>query len=68
MNVEQSLISLIKSQPNCEVFIGSQGGCIKVAITKNNTVKQRSIWLGRSSTEQRLKDVLNEVAVFIPAP
>ena len=67
MNVEQQLIDLIKLQPNCKVFAGSNGGSIRVAITKPNSIRQASIWLGRKNTEQNLKDLLNELAVFIPA-
>lgn len=67
MNVEQQIIDLIKLQPGCQVFPGSNGGSIRVAITRANSVKQVSVWLGRSGTEQNLKDLLNELAVFIPA-
>lgn len=55
---EQQLIQAIKAKPGHQVFPGSQGGSVVIAITKANGVSQRSVWLGRSSTIDRLQQIL----------
>ena len=50
MNQEQKLIDAIKQLPNHQVFDGRNGGSVIVAITKENGVKQISVWLGRPSS------------------
>lgn len=59
-NQEQQLIEAIKAQPNYSVFPGN--GCVMVAYTHKSAtgvrVSQSSIWLGRSSTIDRLQETL----------
>jgi hypothetical protein len=60
MNQEQKLIEAIKQLPNHQVFDGRNGGSVIVAITKENGVKQISVWLGRSSSIERLEGILKD--------
>jgi len=57
---EKQLIDAIKAQPNFSVFPGN--GCVVVAYTYRTAtgirVSQGSIWLGRSSTIDRLQETL----------
>lgn len=55
---EQKLIEAIKAKPGCQVFPGSQGGCVRIAVTRPDGVFQRSVWLGRRSSLELLKQVL----------
>lgn len=55
---EQQLIAAIKAKPGYQVFPGQFGGCIRIAITRPDGVFQRSVWLGRAGTVDRLKEVL----------
>lgn len=55
---EQQLIEAIKAKPGYQVFPGSQGGCVKIAITRANSVSQRTVWLGRKSTIPNLQRIL----------
>lgn len=57
-NEEQTLIQAIKKLPGHQVFDGRNGGSVIVAITKPNSVKQVSVWLGRNSSIERLQEVL----------
>jgi hypothetical protein len=57
-NQEQQLIAAIKAKPGHQVFPGSSGGCVIVAITRANSVGQRSVWLGRRSTIENLEAIL----------
>lgn len=60
MNQEQNLIAAIKRLPNHQVFDGRNGGSVTVAITKENGVKQISVWLGRPSSIERLESILKD--------
>lgn len=55
---EQKLIEAIKAKPGYQVFPGSNGGSVTIAITRPNGVSQRSVWLGRSSTIANLEQIL----------
>lgn len=55
---EQKIIEAIKAKPGYQVFPGSNGGSVIIAITRPNGVSQRSVWLGRSSTIANLEQVL----------
>ena len=55
---EQQLIAALKAKPGYEVFPGQFGGSVVVAITRPNGVSQRSVWLGRAGTVDRLKELL----------
>lgn len=55
---EQQLIAAIKAKPNYQVFPGQCGGSVVVAITRPDGVFQRSVWLGRAGTVDRLKELL----------
>jgi nitrate reductase NapAB chaperone NapD len=61
-NQEQQLIQAIKALPNHQVYPGSTGGAVIVAITTKNSVKQLSVWLNRSSTVANLERILQQVA------
>lgn len=54
---EQKLIDAIRAKPGYQVFPGSQGGCVMIAHTTANSVSQRSVWLGRSSTIENLERI-----------
>jgi hypothetical protein len=54
----QNLIEAIKAKPGHQVFQGSTGGAVIVAITRANSVAQRSVWLGRRSTIENLQAIL----------
>lgn len=64
---QDALIKLISIQPNTQVFPFSMGGGIKIAVEHENGVAQYSVWLDRKNSVDRLKEVLNKLAVFIPA-
>lgn len=53
---EQQLIDAIKAKPGYQVFPGN--GCIVVARSAANSVSQRSVWLGRSSTVANLQNII----------
>ena len=55
---QQQLIEAIKQLPGHQVFPGSTGGAVIVAITKKNGVSQRSVWLDRKSTVANLQQIL----------
>lgn len=55
---EQQLIDAIKAKPGYQVFPGSDGGSVIVAITRPNGVSQRSVWLSRKSTIDNLQQIL----------
>lgn len=55
---EQQLIDAIKAKPGYQVFPGSSGGAVIVARTSSNSINQQSVWLGRSSTINRLQQIL----------
>jgi hypothetical protein len=57
---QQQLIDAIKKLPGHQVFDGRNGGSVIVAITKPNGVKQVSVWLDRSSTIERLENILKD--------
>lgn len=57
-NQEQQLIDAIKALPGHQVFLGRNGGAVTIAITKPNGVSQQSVWLGRSSTIERLQSII----------
>lgn len=59
-NEEQYLIQAIKKLPGHQVFDGRNGGSVIVAITKSNSVKQISVWLGRGSSIERLEEILKK--------
>jgi hypothetical protein len=59
---EQQLINAIKALPGHQVFPGSTGGAVIIAITSKNSVKQQSVWLGRRSTIDNLQRILQQVA------
>jgi hypothetical protein len=61
-NQEQQLINAIKALPGHQVFPGSTGGAVIIAITRANSVAQRSVWLGRRSTVDNLQSILQQVA------
>lgn len=54
----QKLIEAIKAKPGHQVFPGRTGHTVIVAITRPNSVSQRSVWLDRSSTVQNLQSIL----------
>lgn len=56
---EQQLINAIKALPGHQVFPGSTGGAVIVAITRKNSVSQRSVWLDRTSTIANLQQILS---------
>lgn len=58
-NQEQQLINAIKALPGHQVFPGSTGGAVIVAITRKNSVSQRSVWLDRTSTIANLQQILS---------
>lgn len=55
---EQKLIEAIEAKPGHQVFPGSQGGCIRVAINKPNGISQQTVWLGRKTTLENLSRIL----------
>lgn len=55
---EKRLIAELKAKPGVEVFPYLFNGCVMVATTKPNGVSQRSVWLGRAGTVDRLKEIL----------
>jgi hypothetical protein len=57
---QAQLIDAIKKLPGHQVFDGRNGGSVIVAITKPNGVKQVSVWLDRSSTIERLENILKD--------
>ena len=57
-NEEQYLIQAIKKLPGHQVFDGRNGGSVVVAVTTDSSVKQQSVWLGRSGTIERLEGIL----------
>jgi hypothetical protein len=61
-NQEQQLINAIKALPGHQVFPGSTGGAVIIAITRTNSVAQRSVWLGRRSTVENLQSILQQGA------
>ena len=60
-NQVQQLIEAIKALPGHQVFPGNN--CVKVAITRANGVSQRTVWLGRSSTIERLQSIIADTKV-----
>lgn len=59
-NEEQYLIQAIKKLPGHQVFDGRNGGSVVVAVTTDSSVKQQSVWLGRSGTIERLEGILKK--------
>ncbi len=59
-NEEQRLIKAIKAIPGYQVFPGRNGGAVTVAITRANGVSQQSVWLGRTSSIERLERILSD--------
>jgi hypothetical protein len=57
-NQEQQLIAAIKALPGHQVFFGTDQASVRVAITKSNSIKQLSVWLGRPSTISNLQQIL----------
>ena len=56
-NQEQQLIAAIKAKPGHQVFPGN--GCVVIARTNANSISQRSVWLGRTSTVGNLQQILS---------
>lgn len=54
---EQQLIDAIKAKPGYQVFPGSNSGSVVIAVTKPNSVSQRSVWLGRTNTIPQLQQI-----------
>jgi hypothetical protein len=52
---EQQLIDTIKAKPGYQVFKGN--GCVVIARTTPTSVSQRSVWLGRSYTIDKLQTI-----------
>lgn len=65
---QDALIKLISAQPNTKVFPFSMGYGIKIVVEREKGVAQYSVWLDRKNSVDRLKEVLNKLAVFVPAP
>lgn len=57
---EKQLIDAIKALPGHQVFPGSQGNAVMIAVTKPNGVSQRSVWLGRRSTLEQLQGIFDK--------
>lgn len=57
-NQEQQLIEAIKAKPGHRVFPGRDGGSIIVCVQTKSSVRQQSVWLGRSSTVSNLQRIL----------
>lgn len=57
---EQQLIDAIKAKPGYQVFPGSYGSSVIIAITLPNGVSQRSVWLGRKSTIENLTTIASK--------
>ena len=57
-SAEQQLIEAIKQLPGYQVFPGN--GCVMIARTCGSSVSQQSVWLGRSSTLERLQAILDK--------
>lgn len=55
---EQKLIKAIKAKPGYQVFPGQGGGSVVISITRPNGISQQSVWLGRSKSVDRLKQIL----------
>lgn len=55
---EQQLIAALKAKTGVQVFEYLFRDCLMVATTKPNGVVQRSVWLGRAGTVDRLKEIL----------
>lgn len=55
---QQQLIKAIKQLPGHQVFLGSQGGSVIIAITKPNGISQSSVWLDRKSAVANLQQIL----------
>lgn len=53
---EQQLIDAIKTKPGHQVFNGN--GCVVIARNHKNGVSQRSVWLGRAFTIEKLQGIL----------
>lgn len=54
---EQRLIQAIKAS-GAQVFDGAFGGCIRIVKSLPQGVRSQSVWLGRSGTIDRLKEIL----------
>ena len=58
---EKLLIAAIQAIPGHQVFFGYADASIKVVTSTPTSVRQQSIWLGRTSTVDRLQAILNTV-------
>ena len=56
---EKSLVDAIKNKTGHQVWPGRNGGSVQIAITIPGGVKMMSVWLGRSSSIERLQSILS---------